>query len=95
MYILPVRIIWDTEKAKFNFRKHRIRFSDAESVLFDPMALTCEDEKSHDEQRFVTIGSDALNRILVVVYTYSGDDIRLISARRAIPKERKSYEKGI
>ena len=90
-----MRILWDPKKAKSNFRKHRIRFPDAESVLFDPMALTCEDELSHDEQRFVTVGTDALNRVLVLVYTYRGEDIRLISARRATLKERKAYEKGI
>ena len=95
MYINNMRILWDPEKAKANFRKHRVRFPDAESVLFDPMALTREDEKLYDEQRFVTIGTDSMNRIVVVVYSYSGEDIRLISARRATPRERKSYEKRI
>jgi uncharacterized DUF497 family protein len=59
------------------------------------MALTIEDESAEEEQRFVSIGSDALNRIMVVVYTYREDDIRLISARRATRKERKAYEEGI
>ena len=77
------------------FQKHKVRFSDAEAVLFDPMALTIEDKSSQGEQRFVSVGSDALNRILVVVYTYRGADIRLISARKATPKERKAYEEGI
>ena len=95
MYSCPVKTLWDPEKAKFNFRKHRIRFSDAESVLFDPTALTRADEASDDEQRFVTIGTDALNRTLVVVYTYRGEDIRLISARRATSTERKAHEKRI
>jgi len=90
-----MRILWDPEKAKLNFRKHKVRFSDAEFVLFDPMALTREDEGTYDEQRFVSIGRDATDRIVVVVYTYRGEDIRLISARRATPKERKSYEEGI
>ena len=90
-----MRILWDPEKAKFNFLKHKVRFSDAESVLFDPMAMTREDEENGDEQRFVSIGTDALNRILVIAYTYRGDDIRLISARRATPRERKTYEEGI
>ena len=59
------------------------------------MTLTIEDQIINQEQRFLSIGSDALNRILVIVYTYVGDKIRLISARKAIPKERKYYEKGI
>ena len=90
-----MRIIWDPEKAKANFLKHGVRFSDVESVLFDPMALTREDEANDPEQRFVSIGTDALDRVVVVVYTYRGDDIRLISARRATPREKKCYEEGI
>ena len=95
MYYLSVEIIWDPEKAKRNYRKHEIRFADAESALFDPMALTLEDERSEGEQRFVSIGTGALGRVLVVVYTYRGDRIRLISARRATPRERRRYEEGI
>ena len=90
-----MKVIWDPEKAKTNLRKHKIRFSDAEPVFFDPMALTREDDDSEGEQRYVSIGLDALNRILVIVYTYRGADIRLISARRATSKERKYYEEGI
>ncbi len=56
------------------------------------MAVTIEDTR-HGEQRFVTLGSDLLGRILVVVYAYSGEEeIRLISARKATPKERRAYE---
>jgi hypothetical protein len=56
------------------------------------MAVTIED-KRHGEQRFVTVGADLLGRVLVVVYAYSGEeDIRLISARRATPRERRVYE---
>ena len=90
-----MRVTWDPEKAKLNRRKHGIRFSDAEGVLFDPYALTEEDQAADGEQRYVTIGLDSLSRVLVVVYTYRGDDIRLISARRATRKERRSYEKRI
>ena len=95
MYIGAMKIVWDSAKAKSNFTKHRVLFSDAEPVLFDPMALTREDEGWHGEQRFVTIGRDALDRVTVVVYTYRGEDIRLISARLATPHERRTYEEGI
>jgi uncharacterized DUF497 family protein len=44
------------------------------------------------EQRFGTVGMDALGRILVVVYTWRGERVRLISARPATPAERKRYE---
>ncbi len=56
------------------------------------MAVTIEDRR-HGEQRFVTIGADILGKALVVVYAYSGEEeIRLISARTATPRERRAYE---
>ena len=88
-------IVWDPAKARINMKQHGIRFSDAEMVLFDPNALTREDLDVENEQRFVTIGVDAIGRVLVVVYTYRGEDIRLISARFATKQERERYEKGI
>ena len=90
-----MEIRWDPQKADANFRKHKIRFSDAETVLLDPMALTIEDQTIDQEHRFLSVGSDGLGRTLVIVYTYHGDTIRLISARKATTKERKYYEKGI
>jgi uncharacterized DUF497 family protein len=95
MHSIIVDVIWDPKKAETNFRKHRIRFSDAETVLFDPLALTLNYQDVDGEQRFVTVGSDAIGRIIVTVYTYRGDTIRLISARKATLTERKQYEKGI
>ena len=86
---------WDPDKAKVNLGKHGVHFADAELVLFDPNALTLEDPRIVGEQRFVTIGSDATGRILVVVYTYRGENIRMISARAATKKERRNYEEGI
>lgn len=88
-------IIWDPAKAEANVRKHGIRFADAEGVLFDPNTLTEEDEHLEGEQRFVSIGLDPVGRLLVVVYTFRGEDIRLISARRATRQERRAYEAGI
>jgi hypothetical protein len=88
-------VSWDPQKADSNFRKHKIRFCDAETVLSDPMALTIEDQDLDQEQRSVSVGCDAIGRTLVVVYTLLGDTIRLISARKATSRERKYYEKGI
>ena len=45
-----MKITWDPAKAESNFRKHKISFSDAEAVLFDPMALTIEDETAESEE---------------------------------------------
>ncbi len=87
-----MEIVWDPKKAALNFKKHGIEFSHGATVLDDPSAVTIED-KRHEEQRFVTVGSDILGRVLVVVYAYAGkDQIRLISARAASQKERKVYE---
>ena len=95
MYIIYMQIIWDQNKAEINFKKHKIRFSDAEMVLYDPFAMTLEEHDIDNEQRFVTIGTDAIGRIITVVYSYRSDTIRLISARKATQTERKYYEKGI
>jgi uncharacterized DUF497 family protein len=87
-----MRVVWDVRKAAVNIRNHGIEFSHAATVLDDPMAVTVEDTR-HGEQRFVTVGSDIIGRMLVVVYSYSGEEeIRLISARKATPKERRVYE---
>ena len=87
-----MNVVWNIKKATANIRNHGIEFSHAATVLDDPMAVTVED-KRHEEERFVTIGSDLLGRVLVVVYAYSGkEEIRLISARKATPNERRIYE---
>ena len=90
-----MRIAWEPAKAKVNFLKHGVRFSDAEGVLYDPMALTCEDERSLEERRFISIGMDYLTRVVVVVFAPRGDTARLISARRASKKERHQYAKRV
>ena len=88
-------IIWDPNKANLNRAQHRVSFPDAEAVLYDPYAITREDESAQGEQRLVTLGLDALGRLLVVVCTYRDETIRLISARRATRNEARAYESGI
>jgi uncharacterized DUF497 family protein len=82
---------WDAEKAAANLKKHRVDFADAETALHDEMGLTRPDEDPGGE-RFVTLGMDALGRLLVVVYEWRDDDVRLISARRATRAEHRQYE---
>jgi uncharacterized DUF497 family protein len=84
--------VWDAEKAAANLRKHGVDFAEAATVLSDELALTVPD-RAAQEERFVTMGMDALGRILVVVYTWREDDVRLISARRATASERRQYGK--
>lgn len=85
---------WDPAKAKANLTKHGIHFADAVSVLEDDSALTIRDPYSEDEERWITIGMDVLGRLLVVVYTWRGERVRLISARQATPQERRQYEES-
>jgi uncharacterized DUF497 family protein len=91
----PMKVTWDPNKARANLAKHGVRFSDAEPVLFDPGALTREDEYAEGEQRVVTVGADSLGRVLTVVYSYQGEVIRMISARKTTESERNVYEEGI
>jgi uncharacterized protein len=81
---------WDPSKAKANLKKHGVDFADAVAVFSDSLALTITDE-SDEEARFATLGSDSLGRVLVVIYTWRGDRIRVISARKATVRERKQY----
>lgn len=89
-----ISIEWDPKKAHTNQHKHGVAFADAVSALEDPYALTIEDEHPQ-ERRFITLGMDGLDRLLVVVFTYRKETIRLISARKATPGERKAYETGL
>ena len=82
MYNICTRSVATPKRLRANFEKHGVRFSDAEVALFDPNAITVEDETSEGERRYVSIGMDALGRILVVVFSYREDDIRLISVRK-------------
>jgi uncharacterized protein len=84
---------WDRKKAIANLNKHGIDFADAVLVFSDELAITLVDERFEDE-RFITIGMDALGRVLVVVYMWRGNEIRLISARKATGHERTQYEEG-
>ena len=87
-----MNIEFDPIKNKANLREHKIDFTDVEGVFYDQNAITLED-CDHSEQRFVTLGMDEFGRVLVVCYTYRGESsIRLISARKAEPHERKTYE---
>jgi uncharacterized DUF497 family protein len=84
---------WDEDKAASNLRKHRVDFADAVGLFDDPLALSMSDDDPVEE-RFVGIGSDMLGRVLVVVYTFRGEKVRIISARQATPSERESYARN-
>lgn len=82
---------FDPAKAARNLRKHGVSFAHAEQALRDPFAVTVDDPDASGEVRFVTLGMDALGRVLVVVHTIRGDRVRLIAARKASPNEARQY----
>lgn len=86
-----MEIEFDPKKAKENLRKHHVNLADAEQVLRDPVAMTIEDPESEGEQRFITLGMDVTGKVLVVVYAFRGESIRLISARKASKAEMEMY----
>ena len=84
---------WDPQKAESNIEKHGVSFEEASTVFRDTLSLTIDDPlHSIDEDRVVLIGMSNKNRLLVVVHTERGDNIRIISARKATKEERKNYE---
>ncbi len=88
-----MKITCDSKKATSNQKNHEgVTFEEAQHVLLDPFALTREDSDSENEQRFVTLGMGRKNRILVVVYTYREETIRIISAWKANEPQRRRYE---
>ena len=83
----------EASKAGINYRKHGVRMPEAIPVFDDPYAITITDDESDpDEQRFATMGMGAIGRLLVIVYSWRGDNIRIISARHAEAHEREQYE---
>lgn len=84
-------IEYDPAKARANLRKHGVSFAHGEQVLRDPRGITIEDPDACGEQRFLTIGTDALGRVLVVVHTPRDGRTRIVSARKATRTEAGTY----
>ena len=97
---MRMRFVWDSAKAESNQRKHGVRFEDAVHVFFDPLHLTVQDRVEGGEYRWQTIGQVGGAAVLLVAHTSTEDGpepvetIRIISARRATPQERKRYANG-
>jgi uncharacterized DUF497 family protein len=85
---------WDATKAKANVRKHGVAFEEARSVFYDEFAIQFFDEEhSTSEERFLLLGMSTAARLLLVCHCEraAGDIIRIISARRATPRESAFY----
>ncbi len=88
---MPAPFQWDKSKARQNETKHGVSFADTFAVFEDPNALTLA-QFVGGEERHVTVGMDAFGRVLVVVYTWRGENIRIVSARKATRTEVRQYE---
>ncbi len=87
---------WDEQKAAANLVKHGVSFDEAKSVFYDERARMINDpDHSDEEDRFIMLGLSSALKLLVVCHCYrgEGDVIRIISARKAVTKEIKSYSK--
>jgi uncharacterized protein len=88
-----VKFEWRPAKAEYNLNWHGISFEEASTVFDDPLAEIVPDlSHSEEESRFICMGTSGQGSLLVVVFTERSDNIRLISAREATPKERRHYE---
>lgn len=96
---MKTRFEWDQAKATSNLKKHRVSFETATRVFADPFALVEQDRVENGERRWQTLGIVEGYLLLLVAHTVWDDQdgtevIRIISARRAGPKERKRYEQN-
>jgi uncharacterized protein len=86
---------WDPNKAASNARKHGVTFEEAATVFRDRLSVTVPDPgHSLAEERFISVGASAQNRLLMVAHTDRGDQIRIISARRLTAAEKRQYEEA-
>ena len=93
---MPLTFEWDSRKASANLSKHGVKFETAATVFGDLSSLTIPDpDHSVTERRFITMGRAFDGKLLVVVHTDRGDNIRIISARGASRRERKLFEEEI
>lgn len=90
------RFSWDAAKAARNQEKHGVTFAEATTVFAHPFAVIFDDtaHSTPDELREIIIGYTADDQLLLVAFTERAARIRIISARRATPKERRAYERG-
>lgn len=84
------KFVWDSEKAKINWKKHKVKFQNAAMVFLDDYRIEDHDElHSDDEDRIKIIGE--VEGILVVICTERGNRKRIISARFANKHEKEDY----
>lgn len=87
-----MRFEWDPKKARINLAKHGVSFKEAATAFGDPLSMTQFDpDHSEAEDRFVLLGATSRGRLVVVSHTERGARVRIISARVATRRERRTY----
>ena len=90
-----IDVVWDKDKRSYNETEHEISFQEAATVFSDALATVIDDpDHSVDEQRLLILGESKSGHLIVVSYTERRGKIRIISARKPTPRERKDYEEG-
>ncbi len=86
---------WDPAKARINRKKHGVSFEEAKSDFYDEFAVQFYDNQSSHEDRYLLLGLSNQSRILIVVHCEiqeGGEELRIISARKATNRERQYYQ---
>jgi len=93
---MSLRIEWDPDKAAANESKHGVSFSEASTVLSDPLSIALPDpDHSLDEERLLLLGQSSSGRLLIISLTERGGVVRLINGRPMTSRERRTYERAI
>lgn len=94
-----MRFEWDEKKNLANRRKHKVSFETATLVFEDPHAISVLERIEEGEERWQTVGMAGGVLVMFVAHSYRESDgeevVRIISARKATPRERSMYEEGL
>lgn len=89
-----LRFEWDARKSASNAKKHKVTFEEARSAFADPNGRVIDDpDHSEEEERFILLGLSYAVRLLVVCHVFRSDVVRIISARKATPREASTYRR--
>ncbi|MGH7887245.1 MAG: BrnT family toxin [Candidatus Binatia bacterium] len=93
-----LRYEWDERKNRANQRKHGVAFEEARTAFLDENARRVSDpDRSIGEDRYLLVGLSIRLRLLVVCHGFRESErvIRIISARKADPSERRDYSRWL